>query len=376
MENQLVTLLRITTPQLGNFVKNKLESNEIEVFFTNEGLTLGSKYDPNEVLLKVKAGQSEKAVKTLLQLHKDYDLNKVEIDKTFADLKKILVPIQIGPNCIDLCRYAIQLAIKTNAEIKLLYVYKDPSFNEPEKHTASWQKHIRLELQEEHNKAQLKLVNFSKEIKKQIPQELLSKAKFHYRMLKGTPQNVISEACKRYNPDVVLMGTKGSQKEPGEFLGKTLTKVLEYSHSPVLAVPVSASFKGKEKLNVMYATNFDNTDNSALNKLLDILRPFEKEVHCIHIDLHDDPHHQKKIDELNKMLENKYSEHNIKCNLFESENIVKGFHDFVEKNDIDIISMSKVKHTAIYKMFHSDLLEKLVSTEKVPILVFPVESDL
>ena len=66
MENQLVTLLRITTPQLGNFVKNKLESNEIEVFFTNEGLTLGNMYDPNEVLLKVKAGQSEKSSKNII----------------------------------------------------------------------------------------------------------------------------------------------------------------------------------------------------------------------------------------------------------------------------------------------------------------------
>ena len=70
MEHQLVTILRVTTPQLGSFVKEKFESNGIEVFFTNEGLTLGSRYNPNEVLLKVKARQSEKAVKTLLQIHK------------------------------------------------------------------------------------------------------------------------------------------------------------------------------------------------------------------------------------------------------------------------------------------------------------------
>ena len=89
MENQLVTLLQITTPQLGSFVKDKLESEEIEVFFTNEGLTAGSEYEPNEILLKVKAGQSLKAVKILLDLHKDYDLNKVKDDASFKDLKSI-----------------------------------------------------------------------------------------------------------------------------------------------------------------------------------------------------------------------------------------------------------------------------------------------
>ena len=70
MEDQLVTILRITTPQLGSLVKDKLESKGIECFFTNEELTLGSKYNPDEVLLEVKVHQSKKAVKILMQIHK------------------------------------------------------------------------------------------------------------------------------------------------------------------------------------------------------------------------------------------------------------------------------------------------------------------
>jgi nucleotide-binding universal stress UspA family protein len=372
MENQLVTLLQITTPQLGSFVKDKLESEEIEVFFTNEGLTVGSEYDPNEILLKVKAGQSLKAVKILLDLHKDYDLNKVKDDASFKDLKRILVPVKLSSNCIELCIYAMNLAKKINAEVKVLYVYSDPRFNEAEKHTTSWEKHVRLELLEAFNKAQLRLVNFSKEFREQAPKELLESVKLHYRMLKGTPQNVISDACKRYHPHLVLTGTKESEKESGEFLGKTLNKVLAHLHYPVLAVPSSARFWKKEKINIMYSTNFYDTDNSSLNKLLEILQAFDKKIHCIHIDLHEDKHHQEKVDELNKMLKKEYSAHHIECKLFESENIVKGFDVFVAKYDIDIISMSKAKHSAIYKLFHTDLLVKLVSTEKVPILIFPV----
>lgn len=372
MENQLVTLLRITTPQLGSFVKDQLESNGIEVFFTNESLTVDNTYNPNEVLLKVKASQSEDAIKALLQIHKDYDLDIVEHDKSLTDLKKILLPVKLSPGCIDVCKYAMQLAIKTNAEVKLLYVYEDPSFSNHDKHTASWEKYIELELQEEFNKAQLKLINFSREIKEKIPEEIVSKAKFHYRMLKGTPQNVISDACQRYQPDLVIMGTDKSSKASGEFISKTLVKVLEQSHFPILAVPVSATFKGKEKINVMYATNFYDADNSALNKLLDVLQPFQKEIHCIHIDLHNDPHLQEKVDDLNKKLKSDYTEYNITCKLVESDNIIKGFDDYVENNGIDIITVSKIKHSSFYKLFHHNLLEKLLATEKVPILIFPV----
>ena len=372
MENQLATILRITRPQLGSFVKNKFEAEGIECFFTNEGLTLGSTYNPDEVLLKVKVNQSEKAVKILLQIHKDYDLDKIQEDITFANLKKILVPVKLTDNCIDICNYAMLLAKVINAEVKLLYVYPDPIIHESEKHTVSWERHVKLELREANKNAQLRLVEFSDELKSQIPKTLFETVKLHYRMLKGTPPNVIADACERYKPDIILMRTKKNLKKSGGFLEKTIVKVIEQSNYPVLAVPVSATFKEKEKTNVMYATNFYEADNSSLNKLLDILQPFEKEIHCVHIDLHDDPHHQEKVDELNKLLVKEYGEHKIQCELFESENMIKGFNDFVEKNSIDIISFSKIKRSVFYKMFHPSILEKLVSAGKVPVLIFPV----
>ncbi len=372
MENQLITILRISTPQLGSFVKDKLEEHGIEVFFTNEGMTIGEKYDPDEVLLKVKAGQSEKAIARLLQLHKDYDLDKVKNDTSFVNFKKILLPVKLSEDCVDLCKYAIGLALKHNAEIKILYVYPDPTFNEPERHTASWEKYVRMELREAYQKAQLKLVNFSRNLKAQVPPEIFNSVKLHYRMLKGTPVNVISDACKRYNPDVILMGTKTTKKEEGEFLGKTIIKVIEQTNHPVLAVPFTAVFKGKDVINVMYATDFYDSDNSSLNKLLDILKPFKKNIHCVHIDLDEDPKRAEKVNELNIMLKKEYSEHQIRCVLFESESIKKGVEDFVENNDIDIISLSKIKRSAFYKLFHSDRITQLVATGKVPVLIFPV----
>lgn len=373
MENELVTILRITRPQLGSFVKNKFEAEGIECFFTNEGLTLGSEYNPDEVLLKVKVNKSEKAIKSLLQIHKDYDIDKIREDKSYQDLKKILVPVKLIDNCIDICKYAISLAKASNAEVKLLYVYPDPNINESGKHTVSWQKHVKIELREAHRNAQLRLIEFSDELKSKVSKTLFDSVKIHYRMLKGTPQNVIADACERYKPDIILMGTRKNIKKSGGFLRKTIEKVIEQANYPVLAIPVLATFKEENKINVMYATNFYDADNSSLNKLLEILQPFETEIHCVHINLQDNPLHKEKAVELNKFLAKEYSEHNIQCNLFESENMITGFNDFVEKNKIDIISFSKKKRSAFYKMFHPSLLEKLVSRGgEVPVLIFPV----
>ncbi len=372
MKNQLVTILRITRPQLGSFVKNKLEAEGIECFFTDEGLTLGSKYNPDEVILKVRTNQSEEAVKTLLQIHQEYNLDKIQEDVSYVKLKKILVPVKLINNCIDVCKYAMLLAKEINAEIKLLYVYPEPDVSEHEKKTTSWQRHVKMELQEAHQNAQSRLVEFSNDIQSQIPATLLKSVKLHYRMLKGTPEYVIAEACERYTPDIILMGTRKYLNKPQNFQEKTIAKVIEHSNYPILVVPVSVKFKEERKLNVMYATDFYEKDNSSLNRLLNILQPFEKNIQCVHIDLHDDTAHQQKVDELNKFLAIEYSEHKIQCVLYESKNVAKGFYDFVEMNNIDIISFSKRKRSSFYKMFHSSLLGKLVSAEKVPVLIFPI----
>lgn len=372
MENQLVTILRITKPQVGSFVKNRLESEGIECFFTNEGLTIGSDYNPNEVLLKVKDCNSERAIKTLLQMHQEIDLDSITEDISYTQMKKILLLVKMSDGCIDLCKFAISLAKKNNAEIKLLYVYEDPTINDSAKHTVSWEKHVKIELQEAHKKAQLKLVNFSMEIKKAVPKELLKSVNLHYRMLKGIPEHVIVDAARRYKPDIILMGSKGKKVTSTEFHGKTIAKVVENTNFPALIVPPKAVFKNKEKINVMYATDFYETDNSSLDKLLGVLKSFNKQIYCVHIDLHDDVHHEEKVKELNKMLEREYSKQKIKCVLFESDDVVKGFELFAEQNDIDIISFSKMKRSAFYKMFHTSLLERIVSIEKIPTLIFPV----
>lgn len=372
MENQLITLLRVKTSYLGSFVKDKLEESGFEVFFTNEGLKLGEKYDPDEVLLKVKSSQSEKAIEMLLQLHKEFDLNEIRDMGDEAELKKILVPVNLSDSSFDLCEYAFGLANKQNAEVKLLYVYPDPTINGSERNTTSWEKIVNMQLKEAYDKAQLKLVEFSKELKQRLPKSLLDKVRLHYRMLKGTSVNVITEASKRYKPNVIVMGMKTGNDEKGEFEGRTLIKVIENAQFPVLAVPENAEFKGKDKINVMYATDFTESDTASLKKLLDILKSYNKKIYCVHVAIQNDPEQKEKENELNTILKRDYPDLDIVCISTEGKSVPKGLENFIKEHDIDLISLSKLKHSAFYRMFHSDLVEAMVSNENIPILIFPV----
>lgn len=372
MENHLVTIFRITKPAVGSFIKNKFESEGIECFFTNEGLTVGSTYNPDEVILKVKETQSENAIKLLLQIHKEYDLNLITEDRRYKKTRKILVPLKISENSYEQCIFALKLAKIIRAEVKLLYVYGDPRFNEQVKHTVSWEKHVKLELKEAYQKAQLKLVDFSVKLTKLIQKKQLGAVHLHYRMLKGIPENVIVDAGQRYGPDLIIMGTRKNSDSKGEFHVKTISRIVENTDLPVLIVPPKSDFIEDGELQVMYATDFYESDNSSMNKLLDLLRPFNKKIYCVHIDLDDDPLHQQKVDSLNEMLSRELKAYNIKCVLFKSDSLLSGFEEFAMKNNINLISMSKIKRSAFYKFFHSNMVERIISIEKFPILFFSV----
>ena len=122
----------------------------------------------------------------------------------------------------------------------------------------------------------------------------------------------------------------------------------------------------------MYATNFNDSDNTSLNTLLKILCTFETKIHCIHIEAESDSFSKEKMNELNEMLENNYSDKNIQCDLFEHKDLLRGFEDFIKAKEINILSFSSPKRNIIYKIFNTNKLKKMVSASKIPMLIFRV----
>ncbi|MBI9069861.1 MAG: universal stress protein [Salinivirgaceae bacterium] len=372
MENPLITISTFEKLEVGCFVKEKFEFEGIECFLTDEGIEITKSNKPQGIKLKVRANDSERAIRMLLQIHKEYDLDKIRQSSNIEEKKKILVPIDISDYSINAFKFALEIAKKTDAEVKILYVYEDPTQNKPVKYTASWEKHEKIELAEAYDKAQSNLLKVSDDLKEQIDKEMLKKIKMHFALLKGKPEDVIVALCKRYKPDLVIMEPKRKDEKKSSFIGSVTSKVIERTEFPVLLFPKSATYQVPELINIMYATDFNEADNSSLNKLLDIVKPFNTNFHCIHIDIENDPLIFGKVDVLNQLLKKEYSKYNIQCKLFESSDVIKGLEDFIKKNNIDWISFSSPKRTLFDKIFNPNKLKALVSTSKIPMLIFPV----
>ena len=178
MENLLVSIASFKKLHIGDFVKEKFELKGIECFLTDEGFEITDDNFPKGFKLKVGLKDTEKAIKILLQVHKEYDLDKIKQDSSLIkDKKKILIPVDISGYQTNALEYAFGIARKTDAEVKLLYVYKDPTQEIPVKYTTSWQEHERIEAAETYNKAQTDLLNFRNKLKQQIDKKLSENTK-------------------------------------------------------------------------------------------------------------------------------------------------------------------------------------------------------
>lgn len=78
MLNPLITIFTFGKLEVGCFVKEKLEV---------EGIEISQSHIPQGVRLKVRANDSEKAIRTLLQIHKEYNLEQIMQDSSIEEKK-------------------------------------------------------------------------------------------------------------------------------------------------------------------------------------------------------------------------------------------------------------------------------------------------
>ncbi len=80
--------------------------------------------------------------------------------------------------------------------------------------------------------------------------------------LEGEIVDSVKEVQKEYNPELIVMGTKGATKARDVFLGSNTVKVIKKMHKcPVLAVPADHDFKALKR--IIFPTDFSRKYHEA-----------------------------------------------------------------------------------------------------------------
>jgi len=279
MEDKLITIAMHNYAR-AEILRTRLESEGVECYLKNVNLI--HSVVSGGVKVQVSSRNLEKALRIVEKVSEQWrEEYQDEQEEPTQGIQKILVPIDFSDYSVNACRYAIGLAEKLNAEIKLMHVYYNPVVNSmPLTDTYYYQVNMDEIIREIEIRAKNSMEKFYDDLKEKIEKEGIQGIKIDYALMRGIASEEIIEESKKYNPEVIIIGTRGQGERENDLIGSVTAKIIEESKVPVLVIPEDSIYQGIATINIMYATDFDDSDYHAIKKLISILSPFEFTV-CI-----------------------------------------------------------------------------------------------
>jgi len=370
MEEKLITIA-VHNYARAEILRTRLEAEGVECYLKN--INLIHSVVSGGVKVRVNSKDLEKALriveKVSEQFRQDY---QEEASVNAQNVQRILVPIDFSDYSVNACRYAIGLAEKLNAEIKLMHVYYNPVVNSmPITDTYYYQINMDEIIREIELKAKSNMEEFYGDIKEKIERDKIEGVKIDYALMRGIASEEIILKSEEYKPDVIIIGTRGQGENANDLIGSVTAKIIENTKVPVLVIPEDSIYEGIATINIMYATDFDDSDLRALQKLMNIMSPFDIRLYCVHIGSEDSKAWDKaKMAGLKEKLYDQYKDYDIECSLIEEKDFMKGVQDFIRQKNIDIISMVTHKRNLISKLLNPSITRKVLFHTNIPFLVF------
>jgi len=370
MENNIITIATLTYSR-ALLVMSRLENEGIECFLSNKNLIQGDIAAGVEV--RVSERDAEKALRIVDEMKEAFGTGKQKSVERLKSVRRILVPVDFSDTSINACYYAIGLAQKLKAEVKLLYAYFNPVMTaEPYDETYSYQIGLEKLVFNLENEAKKQIKELIKELKSHIEKENIKSVKITYHLDRGIPDDAILDYCREYKPGMIVIGSSGMGGKISDIIGSVTKRVIRKATVPVLAIPGKVKYTGiKYGGNVLYATNFDDSDYKSIRMLLSYVRPFEMKVHVVHIaEDSDEPLVKAKMDELKRFFAKEYEELKMTFFIDEHEDVLAGLDEYVEDAGINLLALTTHKRGMIERLFNPSLARQMLFHSNIPLLVF------
>ncbi len=289
-------------------------------------------------------------------------------------MKKILVPVDFSDHTETICRFALEIAKKSGAEIRLFHAYFDfvivsnssfpYSVDSSEMFNQKMMVGIRNEAKSDMEKLAIKLIG-------ELNRDNVSNVIIVHTLTGGMPEDEILNISETYAPDLIVMGTHG--KGDKELLtGKISSNVTKHATYPILTIPRNAIYRNIE--NLMYATDFNDEDTGDLDKLFGFFKTYDPVIHCVHVNIDGDRQAEEaKMDTLIKHFGEKMASGRLVFKIIDNEDFIQGINQYVTENKIDIISVVHHRKGFLKRLLVKSHTYELLVHSNVPLYIFPGE---
>ncbi len=288
-------------------------------------------------------------------------------------MRKILVPVDFSEHTSTVCKFAHEVIKTTGGELRLFHAYFDFMIVQNSGipyslHSGEMYNQEMLTKIREDAKADMEKLVAS--LREQLVNENITNVSIVQTLTGGMPEEEILNISETYAPNLIIMGTRG--KGGKDILtGKVSSNVVKNAECRILTVPREAQYKGFQ--NILYTTDFNDEDDSDLQRLIELLRYYNPKIHCIHIDIDDDyPADAARMQNLQKLFPAEVAKGSpITFEVIRHNDFLEGVNEYVGAYQIDLIAVVNHRRGFLKRLFTKDHTRELLSASDLPMFIFP-----
>jgi nucleotide-binding universal stress UspA family protein len=276
-------------------------------------------------------------------------------------MKSILYATDYSDNSVSALKYAYELSLKMKTQLFVVHVYKIPVTLSADLE----QNMIYPEIDYfEINQTRLEefvAENLGDEMdKRRVKMEALESIS----VLDG-----INLKAKELDTLLIVTGMKGKGGLADVLVGSTTKRLIEKAPSPVLAIPENVK---KMKIKTMvYATDFEEEDIEVIQMMVKIAKTFNAEIHIVHFTTKDEDSAAERMEWFKDQLKQKLVYKNLEFEVFISHDIYESLQAYIVDMNADLVGMLERKKSGfLQQVFHRDLVKKMASYGRIPLLSF------
>lgn len=270
-------------------------------------------------------------------------------------ISKILVPTDFSEVANNALKYAIGLAMQTEASLYVLHVKSFPVMD------TAFPSDIYATLLDE-------METLAKNGFEKLKTAYLepSGVNYEFHSVSGFINDEIANTSSSQAIDLIIMGTTGASGLQELLVGSNAATTVARSEIPVFVIPPTANYN--EIKHILYASDYTEPEFPALSKLMYFAELSQASIAVLHVKTDYDHYFNSSQ---NFFVKNKkqINKENIQVIQSDKAEIQEAINDYIDKNPTDLLVLAKHNRSFFDKLFHRSLSKQMAYHTKIPLLV-------
>ncbi|MBB6325640.1 nucleotide-binding universal stress UspA family protein [Algoriphagus iocasae] len=194
---------------------------------------------------------------------------------------------------------------------------------------------------------------------------------FNAKLKLGNAFQSISESIVEENPDLVVMGSKGSSGMEEVLIGSNTEKVVRTATCPVVTVKASTDPGSLKK--IVFASDFKEDSDEIARRMKNLQGLFNAQLYFVVVNTPANFETTRESIKRINLFAKTYGFEGVKAEIYNSRSEESGIIEFAEDIDADLIAMATHGRTGFLHLITGSIAEDVVNHAKRPVWTLKVK---